>query len=420
MTIFRLDKLKTLKGIGALPEGHTYDASSDTVWSQNPDGARVGMSSEEYAKRKLRGHSNPFGPDAPAPASAPSRVALAVGEPEILARKPAIPDMGGPSSPQAAMVAAALGQSGAPAASRDADAEEMEAADEEERRSRFAAGMGKAGQMFAQAFGAKNADPASFDRMAQDAGKRRQLVTEHYRAKAQRDADWKRNRTTQLEDLESTRVFQGQEKEKDRTLREEENRQRAADRLLQRQFMMATLGQRHEDKREKDTDKQIEVLSKRMEGAPALRSDIATLEKLAGEDDVPGIGATGRLPDFFVSDEGVQLRQATRGIVGNLIKERSGTAASEKEIDRILGELGMGDGATDDQFRMGLKRLKQQSIEAMRAKEAGARPEAVEEARRRGLTTSQDLAGPAAGGLSPTDKARLEELRRKRDAGLLR
>ncbi len=79
----------------------------------------------------------------------------------------------------------------------------------------------------------------------------------------------------------------------------------------------------------------------------------------------------------------------------------------------------MGPGATEPEFREGLKRLTENARGAMRAKEAGYRPAAVEEARRRGMATSADLPS-GGGGLSPDKKARLEELRRKRDAGELR
>lgn len=422
MTIFRMDKLRTLKGIGALPEGHTYDAAEDTVWSQSEDGSRVGMPSAEYAKLKLRGATDPFSPTPSPPARQPSRVSLSVGEPEILAT---VPEQGlGPSSSPASQVLASTmgaGMPPKPVPEEDPGAAEMRAAADDEREARFAAGMGKAGQMFAQAFGAKNADPASFDAIARDAGKRRALVTEHYRAKAQKDADWKRTRGAQTEDLASAREFQSGEKEKDRKVREDEMRQRSEDRLLQRQFMMAMLGQKTQDKKEKDLDKQIEVLSKRTEGAPALRNDLATLDKYAAEKDIPGVGPlAGRMPNILTSDEGIEVRQAAKGVLSTLIREKSGTAASDREVERLMEELGMGDGATEAQFRLGLTRLRQQAVDTLKTKEAGARPEAVQEARRRGLVTSDDLATRPAGGLSDTDKSRLEELRAKRAAGTLR
>jgi hypothetical protein len=193
-----------------------------------------------------------------------------------------------------------------------------------------------------------------------------------------------RRRKEQLSDMYSQRAWQDQ---RDKLARQNH---------LDEAAILA--GEKEKVRQSDQNDKQIELLSKRTEGAAALKSDLGTLQKYANEGDVPGVGMTGFLPNLLVSDDGVKVRQAKRGIVGNLIKQRSGTAASEKEIDRILEELGMSDGATDDQFRTGLSRLSQQSAEALQGVEAGARPEAVREARRRGLTTSEDIPQYSPGG----------------------
>lgn len=173
--------------------------------------------------------------------------------------------------------------------------------------------------------------------------------------------------------------------------------QQAEDRRLGREAMRGERKARADEKTEKDLDKQIETLSKRTESAPAMRNDLRELE--AGpEEDIPGVGPiAGRLPMWMLSEDGKRKRQAARGLVGTIIKERSGTAASEKEIDRIMEETGL-NMANEEQFRLGVDRLRQQVTDVLKAKEAGARPEAVQEARRRGLVTSRDIApGPAAG-----------------------
>lgn len=158
---------------------------------------------------------------------------------------------------------------------------------------------------------------------------------------------------------------------------------RVADRRAAAEAAAAT---KAEEKLEKDVD----ALSKRMEDVPALRNDLATLVKMAGEKDIPGVGmVAGRLPGFLLSDDGVRNRQAMRGIVGRLIKEQSGSAATEAEIDRKMEELGFG--GTEDQHRLGLERLTGNVRDAVRAKEAGAKPEAVKLARERGLVTSEDI-----------------------------
>lgn len=63
------------------------------------------------------------------------------------------------------------------------DARESAAADEYGRGAAFIAGTGKTGQMLAQAFGAKNADPNAFDGILKDADARRAAVGKYMRDK---------------------------------------------------------------------------------------------------------------------------------------------------------------------------------------------------------------------------------------------
>lgn len=181
-------------------------------------------------------------------------------------------------------------------------------------------------------------------------------------------------------------------------------RMRAQEIALNREAMRGAKETAQGDKREKDLDKQIELLSKRLEGAPALRQDLSTLNQAAQQEDIPGVGTVeGRLPGFaaglFNGGDATRVRQAAKGLIGNILKEQSGSTVSEQEREAKLEELGMGKGATEDQFRLGLGRITQMAEAVLRAKEAGARPEAVAEASRRGLTTSKDL--PQAEGAPP-------------------
>ncbi len=226
-------------------------------------------------------------------------------------------------------------------------------------------------------------------------------------AKAKLEEELRRrgeDRENKLGDEESKRKWEGGEHAKDRISRER----------------AAKLGAGA--KADESLNRDVEGLSKRMENVPAMKNDINTLTEYAKQDDIPGVGGyEARAPSWApgISDEDVKVRQTVKGLVGAIMKEQSGTAASEGEVNRKLAELGMGPGATEPEFREGLKRLTENARGAMRAKEAGYRPAAVEEARRRGMATSADLPS-GGGGLSPDKKARLEELRRKRDAGELR
>jgi hypothetical protein len=96
---------------------------------------------------------------------------------------------------------------------------ELAEADRNARETVLASGLGRAGQMFAQAFGAKNADPGHFDAMAMDANKRRDLVAAHMKEKmgrneAQKASEkaaleaWARQRLGVKEDRDATQAYE--------------------------------------------------------------------------------------------------------------------------------------------------------------------------------------------------------------------
>lgn len=109
-------------------------------------------------------------------------------------------------------------------------------------------------------------------------------------------------------------------------------------------------------KRSADLDKRVNQFSATLEksGVPAFDSvlgDIkATLSKFDGQD-VPGLGATGQIPGFLLSDEGKDVRQKIATLRNIVLKDRSGAAVTDQELRRLLEELGTGVFTTDDQFR---------------------------------------------------------------------
>lgn len=186
--------------------------------------------------------------------------------------------------------------------------------------------------------------------------------------------------------------------------------QRSADRAESQAFRQQEAGVRADERGAKDLDKQVETLSKRMEGAPGLRNDITTLQSYATQKDIPGVGVwDGRMPDLLVSDDATRVRQSVKGILTSVLKEESGVAVSPIELKNKMKEFGFDDGATEDQFRLGLERLSKRAADLLKAKEAGARPEAVAEAKRRGLVTSEDIplsSKPANGAPAPTGRTK--------------
>lgn len=145
----------------------------------------------------------------------------------------------------------------------------------------------------------------------------------------------------------------------------------------------------------------IQKAGEDLEGAGTLASDLDFLDKMSARDDIPGVGRwdskkTGVL-SFLASDDDTRTMQTMRSVVGRLLKERSGTAASDAEVERVMTELGMGPDATEQQFRVGVKRLRQDVGNALATKQARYRPEVVQTYRERGGKTAQDIAPRAAG-----------------------
>jgi hypothetical protein len=91
----------------------------------------------------------------------------------------------------------------------------------------------------------------------------------------------------------------------------------------------------------------------------ALSANLDEIESLippAPDADVPGVGMTGWLPSFIISDEGRQLREALVNASDLIGRLRSGAAVSEPEAERFLQILN-GSG-TDESLRRGIARIR--------------------------------------------------------------
>ena len=127
-------------------------------------------------------------------------------------------------------------------------------------------------------------------------------------------------------------------------------------------------------------------------GLPELVKSVTEVDKLVGGLDkftkgtqLEGVGGVQSItPDFLKSDKGKQLNQAAQSVKNAILKARSGGAVSADESNRLLSEIGMGEGMsgllqfrTSDQFITGMKSVR----ETLRAKianmQAGAGPDAV-------------------------------------------
>jgi hypothetical protein len=120
------------------------------------------------------------------------------------------------------------------------------------------------------------------------------------------------------------------------------------------------------------------------DSAGALAALSSTLDEIEGlipsrasGEDAPGVGMTGMLPDFLLSDEGRQMREALLNATDLLGRLRSGAAISATEEERFTRILtGAG---TDEALRRGIERVRSE-IESRTSRVREGRPAAEVEA----------------------------------------
>lgn len=111
-------------------------------------------------------------------------------------------------------------------------------------------------------------------------------------------------------------------------------------------------------------DKKVTAFSTQLD-----KTNIPQFESLLGEieaeisnysqrGDIPGYGKTGSLPQFLLSDEGKTLRQKIAQLQNLTLKDRSGAAVTNQELQRLLNELGTGVLSTDAQLKTGLSQVR--------------------------------------------------------------
>jgi hypothetical protein len=139
----------------------------------------------------------------------------------------------------------------------------------------------------------------------------------------------------------------------------------------------------------KDLENDVQSLGKDLEPVNTMRPDAEALEKAAGTGNVAGFGpVAGRVPNLLASGPAVANRQAAGRLMAGLIKETSGAAAAEAEVERLLEANGMGRTATDEQIATGVANLQAKLNNLVKQREAKYHPEVVETYKRRGGTTS--------------------------------
>lgn len=134
-------------------------------------------------------------------------------------------------------------------------------------------------------------------------------------------------------------------------------------------------------------------------GIPAAISTVENVDRVVPKTgDIPGYGrVVGAMPDILVSAEGENVRQAISSLFNIELKDRSGAAVTDQELQRLRKEFGEGTWKSDEQLRKGIEQYKSRLREVIRNIEAGVNPEAKAEYQARG---GRDFSSALGGGKS--------------------
>lgn len=128
---------------------------------------------------------------------------------------------------------------------------------------------------------------------------------------------------------------------------------------------------------------------------PSINEKLMALNNIVNKYDteaLPGVGpAAGTVPDFMLGEDGSAIRSYAKGVMSDLIKVQSGTAASDKEVERKLKERGMAWDSKPSTFVRGLKTLSAELVSQLKNKQSAYKPEVVELYKERGGMTYQDI-----------------------------
>lgn len=154
-----------------------------------------------------------------------------------------------------------------------------------------------------------------------------------------------------------------------------------------------------QERADKRLESDVQKAGKDLEPNAQMKADLETVIGAAKESDIPGVGViAGRLPDWLLSAEGVQTRQAAQRLMNGILRATSGAAVTPSEAERQLAARGMGPGATEQSFRLGLQALAKEAQSAMARTQAKYRPEVLGELEARGGVLARDMPTYQAGG----------------------
>lgn len=157
-------------------------------------------------------------------------------------------------------------------------------------------------------------------------------------------------------------------------------------------FQQEMMRMRFDEAKRKSLDTDTQKAGKELQDLGGMQNDLRTLLAATSKNDVPGVGpVAGLVPDLLMTEDGTEVRRAANRSLNALLRAQSGLTVSDQEALRTMAATKLSQRATNAQFIEGVKELAQYVQLAMRNKQAGFRPEVIEEYRSRGGTTSQEM-----------------------------
>lgn len=168
-----------------------------------------------------------------------------------------------------------------------------------------------------------------------------------------------------------------------------------------------------------ENEKNTQKLSKELLGPQALDNAVRDIEEklggplssfsFKGEDlyqngkkrDLPGVNVPGIGNLSFYSGEARELDGAMSAVFNMTLKDRSGAAVTDNELERLKKEFSDGKYNTEPQKIKALQAYQRRVQEVMHNREAGYKPEIVNEYSDRGGRTSKDINSVQRDSVSP-------------------
>jgi hypothetical protein len=209
--------------------------------------------------------------------------------------------------------------------------------------------------------------------------------------------------TAQMERERAARAGEGMD---ERRLAEGERHNRESEKIDW--FQART--QREKSRKEGATaDKEVQKLAKEVGGNVAIGAQklaeidaalraqgVHGIDDLKTDTNLSGVGGftntvTRLTGNALLTQKGADLRNSTLGLAATIKYLRTGKTATKQEAEEIAQEFGLAPGSSEEDFRKGVQRMRDEFVARARQSEAGFSPGAVNTFESRGGTTARKL-----------------------------